>query len=252
MRRKRSAAKAFGSVLSAGVLVSGLSACGGLVDHEPDLIAGKEAFVAKCGSCHTLNRAGTTGVTGPDLDQAFQRSLADGMKRNTIEGVVLRQIEIPNRRAQTDPKTQKPAGYMPPKLVKGRRAADVAAYVASVSAKPGKDEGRLAEIGTKKATKTTTAKNGVVDIPADPGGALAYEFAAASATAGSVTVESKNDGGTPHNIALEGSGVDEEGEVVQDGGVSKVQADLKPGEYTFYCSVPGHREGGMEGKLTVK
>ena len=34
--------------------------------------------------------------------------------------------------------------------------------------------------------------------------------------------------------------------------VSKVTADVKAGEYTFYCSVPGHRQGGKEGKLTVK
>ena len=42
------------------------------------------------------------------------------------------------------------------------------------------------------------------------------------------------------------------GPVVKNGAVSKVNADVKAGEYTFYCSVPGHREGGMEGKLTVK
>ena len=46
--------------------------------------------------------------------------------------------------------------------------------------------------------------------------------------------------------------MEEKGEVVQGGGTSTLKADLKPGEYTFYCSVPGHREGGMEGKLTVK
>jgi uncharacterized cupredoxin-like copper-binding protein len=39
---------------------------------------------------------------------------------------------------------------------------------------------------------------------------------------------------------------------VGQGGTSTVSASLKPGTYTFYCSVPGHREGGMEGKLTVE
>ena len=69
---------------------------------------------------------------------------------------------------------------------------------------------------------------------------------------GSSPINSPNEASIPHNIALEGGGVNEEGEVVQDGGVSEISADVQPGEYTFFCSVPGHREGGMEGKLTVK
>ena len=56
----------------------------------------------------------------------------------------------------------------------------------------------------------------------------------------------------PHNIAVEGNGVSEQGEVVQGGGVSEISFAAKPGTYTFYCSVPGHREGGMEGELTVQ
>jgi uncharacterized cupredoxin-like copper-binding protein len=46
--------------------------------------------------------------------------------------------------------------------------------------------------------------------------------------------------------------VSEKGEVVKNGGTSSLTADVKAGEYTFFCSVPGHRQGGMEGKLTVK
>ena len=57
---------------------------------------------------------------------------------------------------------------------------------------------------------------------------------------------------TPHDIAVEGNGVNDKGETVSGGGVSQFQTDLKPGEYAFFCTVPGHREGGMEGKLTVK
>ena len=74
----------------------------------------------------------------------------------------------------------------------------------------------------------------------------------ATATAGQVTIKSENPQPTQHDIAIEGNGVNEKGEVVTSGGVSQFSADLKPGTYTFFCSVPGHREGGMEGKLTVK
>jgi plastocyanin len=121
-----------------------------------------------------------------------------------------------------------------------------------VSAKGGKDTGRLADIGTSKAQGVAAAKNGVLDIPTDPTGQLRYQFAAATAPAGKVTIESKNDAPIPHDIALEGNGVNDKGPVVQGGGTSKFAADLKPGTYTFYCSVPGHEAGGMKGTLTVK
>ena len=65
-------------------------------------------------------------------------------------------------------------------------------------------------------------------------------------------IDSKNESTTPHDIAVEGGGVNEKGETVSGGGISKVSVSLKAGEYTYYCSLPGHREGGMEGKLTVK
>jgi plastocyanin len=238
--------------LSASLLAAaGLAACG-VVDREPNLIAGKRAFVEKCGSCHVLARAGTKGNQGPDLDEAFRQSLADGMKRSTIEGVIHRQIEIPNRRAQQDPESGEELIAMPAKLVEGDLALDVAAYVASVSGKGGEDSGRLADVGAAKAEGTATAKNGVVEIDADPSGQLAFAFASATAPPGALEIKSVNESSTPHNIALEGSGVDEEGAVVQGGESSDIKVTLKPGEYTFFCSVPGHREGGMEGKLTVK
>jgi plastocyanin len=253
MRPDAMIGKRMAALATGGALLLGLPACQ-IADNGDDLVAGKQAFVAKCGSCHVLNRAGTTGVAGPNLDEAFHRSLKDGMKRSTVKGVVHRQIEQPNERNEFDPFNVrgKPGPLMPKDLVTGDLARDVAAYVAYATARRGKDAGRLADVGVKKAKGTATASNGKLDIPADPGGALAYAFASATAPAGPLEIDSKNASQVPHDISLEGPGLDEHGQIVQGGGVSVVKADLKPGDYTFYCSVPGHREGGMVGKLTVK
>ncbi len=237
----------------AGTAVLAFSAAGcELKDDGADLANGKKAFVEKCGACHVLERAGTTGVAGPNLDASFERSLSEGFGRSTVEGVVLRQIEQPNTTRQVDPKTGKLAGSMPADLVKGETAEDVAAYVAFASARSGEDEGLLADIGVQKAAGTAKAANGEINIPAAESGALAYEFASAEAPAGPLKLLSPNESTVPHNIAIEGGGLNEEGEVVQGGGVSEISVTVKAGEYTFYCSVPGHREGGMLGKLTVK
>src|ERR671910_859136 len=137
--------------LALGACAIGASAvfagCGSsLADRGDNVINGKQLFVERCGSCHILNRAGTKGVTGPNLDQAFARARQDGFGESTFEGIVHRQIIQPARRAQVDPVTGKKA-FMPPKLVKGEDARDVAAYVAGAVAKGGEDTGALAQIG---------------------------------------------------------------------------------------------------------
>jgi uncharacterized cupredoxin-like copper-binding protein len=238
------------SIFLAASFAVAMSGCN-LADDGDNLANGKEQFVEKCGSCHVLARAGTTGTTGPNLDEAFDRARTDGLGESTFAGVVLKQISQPNIRPQMDPLTKKPAAFMPADLVTGDDARDVAAYVGQVAAKGGEDTGRLADIGAKKAEGTAKAASGKLEIDADPGGGLAYVCANAEAPAGPLTLLSKNESSIPHNIALEGGGVNEEGEVVTGGGTSEVSADLSAGEYVFFCSVPGHREGGMEGKLTV-
>jgi plastocyanin len=89
-------------------------------------------------------------------------------------------------------------------------------------------------------------------LAADPSGQLAFDKSALEAKAGAVTIAMRNASSIPHDVSLEGGGVDEKGKVVRQGGTSTVEAELKPGSYTFYCSVAGHRQGGMEGKLTVR
>jgi plastocyanin len=89
-------------------------------------------------------------------------------------------------------------------------------------------------------------------LSADPGGELSFDPRALEASAGQVTVQMENPSTVPHNVSIEGAGVDEEGKTVGKGGTSTVTAEVRPGEYAFYCSVSGHRQGGMEGTLTVR
>ncbi|MEA2270070.1 MAG: hypothetical protein QOD55_2521 [Solirubrobacteraceae bacterium] len=232
-----------------------LSACGSTSGGEADVIAGKQVFVQKCGSCHVLNRAGTKGTAGPDLDQAFQRALQDGMPRSGIRGVIHDQILYPGDfSAEADkPKDDVRADGSPPmpaKIVTGRDAQNVAAYVATVVSRRGKDTGLLAT-AVKQAGggAPAEARGGVLSIPADAGGQLAYATNRAEAPAGELKVVAENRSGTPHDIVIDGKG---RGEVVQNGGTSEFTASFTTGDYTYYCSVPGHREAGMEGRLTVK
>ena len=214
-----------------------LSACG---RENVDLVNGKTQFVQKCGACHTMKRAGTQGVQGPNLDNAFIADRKAGMNSDTIEGVTARQIAFPLRNS-----------IMPAKLVTGQDAKDVSAYVALAAGAGGQDTGRLADAGKPKGGgKPVEAENGEAAVTA-PGG-LAFNTAAVIAAPGQLTITMKNDDAIPHNVAIKGAGVDEKGEVVNKGGTSTVEATLDAGEFTFYCSVPGHEAGGMKGKLTVK
>jgi len=241
----------YASLLAGSALAAAaLSGCS-LKDSGTDLANGKQKFVTECGTCHTLARADSKGVTGPNLDEAFARSRQDGIPDSTFRGVVERQILNPNTQRQIDPKTGKPLPLMPAKLVTGDDARDVAAYVAQAAAVPGKDTGRLAQVGAQQSKGTAKAENGTLDIPVADAGLL-YQYKDAEASAGQVTIVSKNPQTQDHNIAVDGNGVDEKGPVVKGGADSKISLDLKPGTYSFYCSVDGHRQAGMEGKLTVK
>ena len=211
----------------------GASGCGG---SKPDLAKGRQLFTQRCGTCHVLADAGTKGVIGPNLDDAFKQDIADGLGRSTIEGVVNKQIALPQ------------GGQMPANLVKGGDRKDVAAYVADVVGKTG--GGATGATGPQGGAAKANAKN-EVEIPTDPTGQLAFKFTSATAKAGKVTLLSKNDAPVPHDISIK-DGVDKRGKQVTNGATSKVTVDLKAGKYTFYCSVPGHEQAGMKGTLTVK
>ena len=157
-------------------LAAVLMVLGGCAVKHPvtNLVHGKQLFVSKCGACHTLSHASTTGTVGPNLDVAFRQDKADGIKPASIEGLVASWIEYPN---------QNPASgaVMPSGLYKGQNAQDVAAYVAAVSAEPGQDTGALA--AAVQAKVPVTAAEGKT-IFTGVGGCGACHTLAAAGTSG--------------------------------------------------------------------
>ncbi len=116
---------------------------------------------------------------------------------------------------------------------------------------------------TPPATTTTTDQTSdesadkgtseTVKFEADPSGALKYTQDKITAKAGEAEIDFDNPSSVPHDVVIEDSNGNEvaKTEVITDDSESTT-ADLKAGTYTYYCSVPGHRQAGMEGTLTVK
>jgi plastocyanin len=93
-----------------------------------------------------------------------------------------------------------------------------------------------------------------LEVSAVPDGSLAFEEESLETEAGSVTVNFTNPASIAHDFCVEDSGGEEVGctDIVADGDASTTTLELETGNYTFFCSVAGHREGGMEGPLTVE
>jgi mono/diheme cytochrome c family protein len=116
------------AVAALAALAIPISGCG---TSSTDTERGRVLFVQKCGGCHKLAQAGTAPGVGPDLDAAFAAARATGQNEATIEGVVEGQIDNPR------PGNENPMVSMPPDLVTGQDAKDVAAYVALYAGVPG-------------------------------------------------------------------------------------------------------------------
>jgi mono/diheme cytochrome c family protein len=109
---------ALGIAVPAAVIAARGEAEGGVgslrtEEVSADLENGKELFIATCKSCHNLDAVQATGVTGPDLDELG--GLDQERVLNAIENGGTGQ------------------GRMPPDLLQGQDARDVAAYVARVA-----------------------------------------------------------------------------------------------------------------------
>jgi plastocyanin len=112
-----------------------------------------------------------------------------------------------------------------------------------------------AATSSSSAAGASAGGSSSLTLAANPGGQLAYDKKSLSAKAGKVTIAFTNMAPEPHNVTIQ-KGTGATGAVVGStptfqGGSKSLTVSLKPGTYTFFCSVPGHRAGGMVGTLTV-
>lgn len=115
------------------------------------------------------------------------------------------------------------------------------------------DEGGGGGAATPEATEEATEAAGggeALTLTADPGGEISWDKSELTAPAGTVTIKLVNDSTVPHAVEIEGNGVEEESETVTESD-TEVSAELKAGEYEYYCPVGSHRQS-MNGTLTVE
>ena len=106
---------------------------------------------------------------------------------------------------------------------------------------------------TSTSTSTSAPASGALSLEANHEGQLAYNTKSLTAKAGNVSIAFTNTSPLSHNVTIESSA----GKIIGatptfQGGSKSLSLALKPGTYKFFCSVPGHRQAGMEGTLTVK
>ncbi len=130
-------------------------------------------------------------------------------------------------------------------------AAAVAAGCGSSSSDSSSSDTTTAAAPATTQASAPAGATSTVALAADPSGALKFDKTTLTAKAGTVSIVMDNPSSVPHAIAIEGNGVDKDGKTVTSGGKSTVTVNLKPGTYTFYCPVPGHKQGGLKGTHTV-
>jgi plastocyanin len=115
--------------------------------------------------------------------------------------------------------------------------------------------GKQAEGGTEGGeepkAETASGPGGTIQLAADVSD-LAYDTTSLSSKPGKVTIDFTNPSPLEHDVAIEADGKEIAGSELIAEGETAVSTELAAGTYTFFCTVPGHREAGMEGELVVK
>jgi len=116
----------------------------------------------------------------------------------------------------------------------------------------GSDTGTGAAAPAPKKQQAATSSASTVSL-APKGDQLMFNTDQLNAKAGKLTVKFTNDSALTHDVVLSDQANKVLGQTpVFNGGTKSFNVTLKPGSYTYYCSVPGHRQAGMQGTLTVK
>jgi plastocyanin len=184
------------------------------------------------------------GLRKPDFpgSLAGQRAVM-GISVVLVLGAVTTAVvtsSVPAKGSTTPTQTQE----LPPVPVV---SAPVAAGTSSTTSEPTATTGTPAPASSPAAGKAGSS----LALAANPTGTLAYNTKQLSAKAGTVTITMTNMSPLEHNVTVaEGTKVLGATPTFK-GGSMKLTLKLKPGKYVFYCSVPGHRQAGMEGTLNV-
>lgn len=102
------------------------------------------------------------------------------------------------------------------------------------------------------AAPTPAGAPQILHLSADPSGALSYNTTTLTAKPGKATIVFTNMAPLPHNVTVQSSTGSTLGATPTfSGGAKSIVVNLTAGTYTFFCSVPGHRQAGMQGTLTV-
>lgn len=112
-----------------------------------------------------------------------------------------------------------------------------------------------AQAATTSTTGDSTpapTTHSAIKLADDPNGGLKFNTTSLTAKAGKITIDFTNSAPLAHNVTIaSSSGAVLGATPTFQGGTKPLTLNLKPGTYTFYCSVPGHRQAGMHGTLVV-
>jgi plastocyanin len=193
-------------------------------------VVGATTFAVRYGNEEQEARAAETDKAGEEIEEA--ESTGGFSNEGGAQGGETEEGEEEAEEAAPGPEGEEPVGPTTGSKEKQGEAAGKGGVT------KGK-EGNGAEAST------------TLDLAADAA-ALAFDKTELAAKPGKVTIDFTNPSPIPHNVVIEEDGKELAGFEPIAEGEEQVEADLEAGTYTFFCSVPGHREAGMEGTLTVK